>query len=661
MTKPIKLSMHHMIGGREAGKLLKLKPTTMIFVGDLGLSIEADLNSTLTIGRIVDDGLMPDKGGFDMNRFWKQGKSPKSMASTYVDLLRDPIKFNPWIQMWTGPNEMVFERDDAKEKQDSAFKAQMDLERSQVMTWYATFLYEFANLLKGLGKRAGLGNWPTGNPIPAHNLWPFYIPALKAVKDFNAVLTRHDYAGFDDNGQLRIVNDNAVFARLGYPNMPVIITECGMDSVANIPNSSAWRTYYKTMDRYWNELLLPFSNAIAVPDYCIGACVFTDGGAGWPNHDISNTDIVDRIQAWALAGPPPPPPPPTPVVTGLHFGVHGRADGRMQPADFQAVAISKSNAVKLLSTAAPEDVDALKAIDPNILIVVRLYSDFSQRIVSPGDFISWVKGDVENFYTKGVRNFEIHNEPNLKAEGNGLSWNGGAQFAIWFESVRSALKRLHPDILLGWPGLSPGPEVAGVRSDDYGFLLDAGPEPMNADWIGEHVYWTSASELDQTPSQINSYVTRFPNKPVFITEYSNPTDTTDKTVKANQYNHFYQLVNQIPAVKAMFAFVVSASSATFESETWRDEKGVLSVIPAIVANRTMAPDPFYTHQVTAKGLNVRQFPWTGVAVPPILNTLKQGDRVKVYGTYQMAGSKSVWGCIAQDGNQWVNEAYISLI
>ena len=51
-------------------------------------------------------------------------------------------------------------------------------------------------------------------------------------------------------------------------------------------------------------------------------------------------------------------------------------------------------------------------------------------------------GDLVPFYSRGVRYFEVHNEPNLVPEGWTQSWSDGQSFGAWFLDVVNRLRRL---------------------------------------------------------------------------------------------------------------------------------------------------------------------------------------------------------------------------
>jgi hypothetical protein len=266
-------------------------------------------------------------------------------------------------------------------------------------------------------------------------------------------------------------------------------------------------------------------------------------------------------------------------------GVHGRADGPLQPADFAAVQASQVEAVKLLTWARPEDIDQLRQIRPDIFILARLMTKIGAPNQFSDFFVSEVQSQMAAFYARGIRYFEVHNEPNLRSEGWLSSWQDGHDFARFFLEVRQKLKAQFPDARLGWPGLSPGPGIDGQRLKDSDFLDQADAAARAADWLGVHCYWQSAGLMEDEAiggRVYRQYRRRYPDKLIFITEFSNATEPP--AVKAPQYVAYYQSLFNEPGIGAAFSFVVSASGP-FSGEAWRDEAGNLSAIPAVVGSR----------------------------------------------------------------------------
>lgn len=256
-------------------------------------------------------------------------------------------------------------------------------------------------------------------------------------------------------------------------------------------------------------------------------------------------------------------------------GLHGRADGRLIPGDLRIVSESGLRAVKLLSTASSEDVLALQAIDRGMFILVRLFADMSSRRASPEDFCSWVVDDMRRFYRLGIRWFEVHNEPNLKAEGLDKSWSNGREFGAWFLAVRNNLKTTFPEALFGFPGLSPNSFLVQWRYDDIAFISEARGAVEAADWLGVHSYWQTRQEMMSDLGGMNwrRYRRLFPNKVIAITEFSNPSPYVGGAEKASQYMDYLSAISVADGPLAAFAFVSSASFDGFRNEIWVTESG----------------------------------------------------------------------------------------
>ena len=273
-------------------------------------------------------------------------------------------------------------------------------------------------------------------------------------------------------------------------------------------------------------------------------------------------------------------------------GLHGRADGPLQDADYTAINTARIEAVKLLTTAQPANVDRLRADNPRVFILMRLFASFDGRVVRSDEFANWMQSEMGPFYDRGVRYFEIHNEPNLRPEGWTQSWANGAEFGAWFLDVRQRLKQAYPEALFGYPGLSPGDSIDGLRANALDFLTASDAAARAADWVGLHCYWVSEPELNSAAGGLGyvEYRKRFPDKLIFITEFSNATPDTAKAIKGQQYTRYYQHLRSVPGLGAAFSFVVSSSSA-FGAETWRLENGQLTEIPGLVAARQDVVSP----------------------------------------------------------------------
>lgn len=291
--------------------------------------------------------------------------------------------------------------------------------------------------------------------------------------------------------------------------------------------------------------------------------------------------IVDWLQLW-------------PAGRCL-IGLHGRADGELQPADFAVMAAARLEAVKLTSYATFESLRGLRALNPELFVLVRAFLPFGEgRRLTPAEFFESTASDVARLYDAdpAVRYIELHNEPNLRLEGLGASWQDGREFAAWFLEVLDRYRERFPEARLGFPGLSPGPasEAAG-RADSEQFLAEAAEAALAADWIGVHAYWVNEREVtdEREGFGFTRYRERFPESLLFVTEFGNPAQP--KTVVAEQYARYYGALRHFPGLGAAFSYVVSTSNPVESPRwAWRDEGGRDVGIAAVVGERKYVRD-----------------------------------------------------------------------
>lgn len=249
-------------------------------------------------------------------------------------------------------------------------------------------------------------------------------------------------------------------------------------------------------------------------------------------------------------------------------GVHDRADRHPQTWDHQ-ITTNEFDTVKVMSgITVPELFDYNLNTD---FVLCRLYQSWGGRRLSVTDFINSVAPDMERLVNAGVRYYELHNEPNLTHEGleaAGVlgSWKDGGGFAAFFIEARRRLKlRFGSHIQIGFPGLSPGGDTfyhvgpdSGFRMDSNRFLAGAVSGVAAADFLCVHAYFGSMEEVHAGASQlVRTYRKQFPNKLIFVSEYSNPLRGVASAEKGRQNKAFLQLISQIPGVGAAYYFIVS--------------------------------------------------------------------------------------------------------
>lgn len=264
--------------------------------------------------------------------------------------------------------------------------------------------------------------------------------------------------------------------------------------------------------------------------------------------------------------PGAPPPAEAPLV-----GLHASADPHISPAERCTFIDLRPSLIKVLSFHPPEDVARLAATQPWASWLVRTFLEFGGRAITPDQFVAYTLSDTQR--TLGVLDgrplaVELHNEPNLVAEGLTTSWRDGADFAEWWLAVAADYRRALPGVPLLYPALSPGASVAGVRRDHVTFLEESRAAVDSADALGVHLYWSAEFALAQALAQLDDVIARFPQHPIWITEASYNRGGIDDAERARQYLAFVAALANRPNVRGVTFFVASALDQTFEPETW---------------------------------------------------------------------------------------------
>ncbi len=284
-------------------------------------------------------------------------------------------------------------------------------------------------------------------------------------------------------------------------------------------------------------------------------------------------------------------PEPVPITYDWPYGrcligVHGRADGPLGERDYQPMKTARIEALKLLSNAPVGDIDRVRSDNPQIFLMTRLFTNFGDTYISASEFINRVEQGARAHYQRGIRHFEIHNEPNLRIEGWQNIWQNGREFGMWLLQVRDHLRASMPEAKFGFPGMSPGNILLGHRTQMWPFLDEADFAVQECDWVAVHAYWLSQTSLRSlSGGQIyKEYRRRYPRKLLMITEFSNPSERVDSGTKGHQYVEYYRTLRNEPGVGAAFSFVLSASMF-FPYEAWRREDGGMNPKVQIIGAR----------------------------------------------------------------------------
>ena len=290
---------------------------------------------------------------------------------------------------------------------------------------------------------------------------------------------------------------------------------------------------------------------------------------------VTMTAVDHRVKAEVEPKPKTKPPAQGggTALLGLHADARG---GNISDEEAGVFKTARIEHVKILSSTSPQGISKIKAAVGNVPWVVRAFLDFGGRRISPQQFANDTIGDVVRSIQvigRGDTVVELHNEPNLHAEGAGSNWRDGAEFANWLLAVLTIYRQRLPQYRMIFPGLSPGGTIAGQRLDHRRFWFDARAAIARCDGVAIHVYWSNPhypmhGHPDSGTRLLDDSLTRLPkNTPVWITEASN-NHGADWGQKGIDYVEFWRECRKRPQVQAVDYFVASAASGTFGHETW---------------------------------------------------------------------------------------------
>lgn len=261
---------------------------------------------------------------------------------------------------------------------------------------------------------------------------------------------------------------------------------------------------------------------------------------------------------------------PTPLGNAA-IGLHASADPYISAAEIYEFKMLRPGMIKVLSFHDPDGVRQLVQNHPTARWVVRAFLSFGGRNISPQQFLTDTLSDTRRTLDIiGPRDVvvELHNEPNLVAEGLGSSWRNGEQFNGWFLELLRLYRQALPGVRFIYPGLSPGPSVNGVKMDHIEFIEGSRTAVLAADGLGVHLYWSNVYPMATSLNVLDDYISRFRFKPIWVTEASNNKANTPIPQKATQYLQFWQALQQRPTVQGVTYFVASASNPEFSEEVW---------------------------------------------------------------------------------------------
>jgi hypothetical protein len=269
-------------------------------------------------------------------------------------------------------------------------------------------------------------------------------------------------------------------------------------------------------------------------------------------------------------------------------GLHREAGSRLTDEEIHVLVSTRIEALKVGLAESSEAIASLLSRIPGIFLVVRLTMDLAGDSVEPGGFVRQVEADARRLYDAGVREFEVHANPNLQSGGWRRSWRDGAGFGEWFMQVTGRLGKSLPDARCGFPGLSPGGFVSGWREDPIRFLEEADQAVQSASWIGVNCHWTSPAGMRSQEGGLafKIYQARFPGKPLVVTEFDNSSLRVTPETKAEQYMAYFRMLRHEADVAAAFVYPLPAAGVSQEG-LWTASGGPTAIMLNRLANRPL--------------------------------------------------------------------------
>ena len=192
---------------------------------------------------------------------------------------------------------------------------------------------------------------------------------------------------------------------------------------------------------------------------------------------------------------------------------------------------------------------------------------------------------ITPLYASGYRYFELHHKPNSSACGYGWAWVNGGEFSIFFCEVSKRLKAVFPDIKVGYPKLSYGPDIGISQVANDKFLFNSQGAIECCDFISILVHWKSRDFNTAIFDAIHylAYVRYIFGKDI-VGIYYNNNNNVQKAMKGHQYLMFLNYMREMNGVIGLFGHVLSSPSRDDMWVTWRSQNSESS-IPSIIASR----------------------------------------------------------------------------
>ncbi len=308
-----KLGPHVLRDAPDLAEYLETRSAVVKLVGEWGMGANVP-EGVLVIGR-------RHEGRYDAQHQKAEGKTPLEAAQQFLSDQLPTYQESPHIVYWEGHNEPVWNTEEE-------------------MAWYAQFEAERMRLMAEQGLKCVIGNFASG--APQLHLWPAFFPALEAAQKHKALLGLHEYScpwmwwmtgkhqmkADEDEGdegwttlRYRKVYRQHLIPN-GFGNVPLAITECGIDPLVN-PKPSAvggggtwkqlgsfWSAHDNESDKadYYFRQLVWYDKELQKDDYVVGATLFTWGSFGppWSDFDVAGSEVAKKLITYAQENPAEP-------------------------------------------------------------------------------------------------------------------------------------------------------------------------------------------------------------------------------------------------------------------------------------------------------------------------------------------------------------------
>lgn len=290
-----------------------------------------------------------------------------------------------------------------------------------------------------------------------------------------------------------------------------------------------------------------------------------DIGHGLPGYVIP--DVIDPL--------PYLPIPPAPVGPAA-LGLHASADPILAAGEVGIFQTARIEMIKVLSSLDPAGVSALAAALPEAEWVIRIFLSMAGRDISPAQFVADTFDDVTRTLSRLPGRdivIELHNEPNLVAEGLAASWADGTEFEGWFLDVLQRYRAALPGRRFIYPGLSPGGTIPGIRQDHLQFMEQSKEAIRAADGLAIHGYWAVDFPMGATLQMFDDILSflefnGMADKEIWVTEASNNKGGVSPQTKGAEYIAFWNEMRNRPTIQGVTYFVASATHPDFQEEVW---------------------------------------------------------------------------------------------